>query len=566
MDPIILSLLHRYREDEHPSGNPVPALPNHGSTTPGSRQSLSRSSSLRRGGGKPTGMGLGALPPPGLSPSSAPTSPFLPRPPTSASNSNTPSHQSPWSSPRATHPSLSASAVEFKFSAIATDFRPSPSFSSAVGGTSSPLAPSTPIRSHSPNPLAQQAQAQWAATSSPLGTPKFQHGARTPSAASAASAVSSAVNSPSYFPRHLGENVAQQLRVNQAVKPARLPWADEGSDDEEEEEEDDPEPKEELEERGGMGYIDTAAALSPWATGASPAGTPGGGGTMIDPGLAYAQQQYGFPPPPQNEQEWAAQQQQLAAFHHQQQQQYHHQQGYGAYSGGAMWDPAHGYGDDLAPNLGGYPESHTPTSTYEGASMTLPGPAPGEMPSIEFANELSGPSGLGGMGAYQMSPFDLLLSIFPKGSGVEEGVLERALEECGYDVDRAIERIIETQPLPSSSSNGADDSIPPTGQAGFPPLGVVPPPPNLRPLPLSSGSRPLVVSRDSFDGYGPRGAPPPGSGQQRYHSNSNSRPGTPDSSRGAGGVGGRVCRYYLSGNCLRSDCKFSHDVGKAVCK
>ncbi|KAG0148479.1 hypothetical protein CROQUDRAFT_654750 [Cronartium quercuum f. sp. fusiforme G11] len=28
----------------------------------------------------------------------------------------------------------------------------------------------------------------------------------------------------------------------------------------------------------------------------------------------------------------------------------------------------------------------------------------------------------------------------------------------------------------------------------------------------------------------------------------------------------RVCRFYLQGSCLRSDCKFSHEVGKAVCR
>lgn len=264
----------------------------------------------------------------------------------------------------------------------------------------------------------------------------------------------------------------------------------------------------------------------------------------MDPAWAHAQLYGGVGggfPPPQNEQEWAAQQMAL---------QQQHQQAYGVYQGGAMYPPG-GYDD--GGHGGGYPESYTPT--YEGAGMTLPGPAPGEMPSIEFANELSGPSGLGGMGAYQMSPFDHLLSIFSS-SEIEASVLEEALEVSGWDVDKAIEHIIETQPLPSSSEDG---TLPPPGIIMAPPPGF----PLLAPLPrtvASSGSRPLVVSRDSFDGYGGRGSP---SGGQRW----GSRPQTPTGGQGEGrGVGGRVCRYYLSGNCLRSDCKFSHDVGKAVCK
>lgn len=502
--------MHRYREDVSPSGNPVPPLPNHGSTTPGSRPSVSRSSSFRRG--KPPGINLG-LPTPqsvaaalsssvsSTSSRSAPTSPFRAASPSSRSAQHTPSH-SPWSSPRPAN--LSAQAVEFKFSAGAGEFRP--------GGTSSPLAPGTPLRSHSPNPLAHHAQAQWAATSSPLGTPKYSG---TPSHGGSVHG-GSALSSPSYFPRHLDINTAHQLNKQ---KPARLPWAD-GSEDE-----DDPEPREyDRSAGGGEGYIDTG---SPWAD--SPAGTPGG---MIDP--AYAQQYGAYPG---GEQEWAAQMQM------QQQQQY------GGYAGGAMWEGGAGYDD------GGYGEVHTPT--YEGAGMTLPGPAPGEMPSIEFANSLSGPSGLGGMGAYQMSPFDHLLSIFSS-SEMSPTVLEEALVLSGWDVDKAIEYLIETQPAGSPSSTAIAPHIP---------TGLQQPPPGFTlaaPMPrtvATSGSRPLIVSRDSFDGYtggnGGRGSP---SGGPRW----GSRPGTPT---GEGrGVGGRVCRYYLSGNCLRSDCKFSHDVGKAVCK
>lgn len=31
-------------------------------------------------------------------------------------------------------------------------------------------------------------------------------------------------------------------------------------------------------------------------------------------------------------------------------------------------------------------------------------------------------------------------------------------------------------------------------------------------------------------------------------------------------AGGRVCRYYLAGECRRSDCRFSHDIERALCR
>jgi hypothetical protein len=170
------------------------------------------------------------------------------------------------------------------------------------------------------------------------------------------------------------------------------------------------------------------------------------------------------------------------------------------------------------------------------------------MPSIDFANQLSGSSGLGGIGAYAMTPFDHLHSIFAD-SDVSEELLEEALTSTGFDVDRSIEYIIDRQ-------IGNQPPMPP-------PLAMIDPSASLlNGLPqnrmiASSGSRPLIVSRDSFDGFG-RGDG--GRGSPRYGSRSQTPSGD------SRGVGGRVCRFYLAGNCLRSDCKFSHDVGKAVCK
>lgn len=221
------------------------------------------------------------------------------------------------------------------------------------------------------------------------------------------------------------------------------------------------------------------------------------------------------------------------------------QQGYQPFSdghppsvGAGAWDPFDSTEYDDGED-GEYAEGYTPTIEH-GA---------GQDP---YASSLDG--GLGGIGAYSMTPFDVLHSVFA-GSDVSPAVLEEALVMCGWDCDQAIEYIIETQP---GGGFGGDDEDIPRSFAGTPTSQL---PPQVRTA-IASGSRPLVVSRDSFDGYvggnGGRGSP---SGGPRWQP----RPSTPNGDAGRG-VGGRVCRYYLSGNCLRSDCKFSHDVGKAVCK
>ncbi|KAK4701065.1 hypothetical protein P7C70_g5172, partial [Phenoliferia sp. Uapishka_3] len=493
LDPIILALLHRYREDLHPSGTPLPPLPTHGSITP-LRPSVSRSSSFRRNFGSNAPLSMSAVRPSArnefsssassASSRSAPTSPFRAASPSIHSARQTPAH-SPWSSPRPTPLTLTlnAAAVEFKFSAGASEFRPGGSRS----GTSSPVG----ARSRSPNPTnAHAAQAQWAATASPLGTPKLTSSA-------AMGGTHSAMSSPGYFPRHLEAGVFQQQMKG---KIPRMPWHDatdsggEGgvNGDEDEEEDDDPEPRE-------YAYLHNQQPEDEWAD--------------------LQRQQQGFQPFEQDTSSRA--------------------------KGAGAWDPFDTNDYDAE---GEYGEGYTPT--LDGGVMGAD--------TAEFANSLNGIGGLGGMGAYSMTPFDVLHSVFA-GSDVSAAVLEEALVMSGWDVDQAIEYIIDTQPGGGFGgeggirNGGGDGSLvgTPTSQL----------PPQVR-MSIASGSRPLVVSHDSFDNYvggnGGRGSP---SGGPRWQP----RPSTPNGDSGRG-VGGRVCRYYLSGNCLRSDCKFSHDVGKAVCK
>ncbi|KPV74305.1 uncharacterized protein RHOBADRAFT_54147 [Rhodotorula graminis WP1] len=528
LDSLILALLHRHREDLRPTGNPLPPLPNHGSTTPGSRPSLSRSSSMRRG------FPSGTLTPGGTQ---------------VASGARSPSH-SPWHSPKPTSLSLNPNSAAFKFSAGANEFRPGGSMPGS--GRASPSVPGTPSGTRSPMPMtAEQAQQNWAQHHSPLSTPKRNH---PPGQAS------SATSSPSFFPRQLDHALAQKQKI------PRMPWADisdsSGAEDEGGE--------------GGYARIDDNAL--PAETVAAFGG--GSNSPFYSPAIpidqAYAQQQQGYlgdgddpqwadpSAPPPHEPSYFGYPGQAYPPPPPQQGYAPPPPGgeYGAYAGGPMYDP------------GLYPPSGelTPGGSFAQqrgggpgpAFITLPGPAPGEMPSIDFANQLSGSAGGGGIGAYALTPFDHLHSIF--GADVSEQVLEEALANTGFDVDKAIEYVIDTQ-------MGTLAPPPPPGMGQLPPgVGGPPPPPGMEFIPPppsrgfgASGSRPLVIAHDSFDGFGGGNGGRGGGGMSPRFGGSRSATPTSDAAGGRG-VGGRVCRFYLAGNCLRSDCRFSHDVSKAVCK
>lgn len=112
-----------------------------------------------------------------------------------------------------------------------------------------------------------------------------------------------------------------------------------------------------------------------------------------------------------------------------------------------------------------------------------------------------------------MSPYDMLRSILGPGKSDEE--IEAALAVHGYDLSATINAFIEGQPTDAST-------VP--AQA------------------IESKSAILIGKSMAADL--PRPITP--AGQQRS---------------------GVVCRFWLStGQCLRADCRFSHDLSNHICK
>ncbi|KAI0731262.1 hypothetical protein C8Q76DRAFT_613592 [Earliella scabrosa] len=127
-----------------------------------------------------------------------------------------------------------------------------------------------------------------------------------------------------------------------------------------------------------------------------------------------------------------------------------------------------------------------------------------------------------------MTPFDVLSSVF--GATLAPSELEEALAANGYDFERAmtwlVDRSMANHPSPSQ--------------------------PRIQPV----GNRVMLVQRDS---QGVRG------GRASFHGPQGRSGGRFVNGRPAQG-GNRVCRYFLAGECLRADCRFSHDLERALCR
>ncbi|KAJ3754135.1 hypothetical protein EV360DRAFT_52192 [Lentinula raphanica] len=134
-----------------------------------------------------------------------------------------------------------------------------------------------------------------------------------------------------------------------------------------------------------------------------------------------------------------------------------------------------------------------------------------------------------------MTPFDVLTSVF--GATLAPSELEEALASNGYDFDRAMAWLVDrTVPLQQQQQQQNGNSAPQRMQP--------------------AGGRVTVVPR----GPGARGGYPMPGPQNRPNANSRYVNGRPNAG------GNRVCRYFVAGECLRADCRFSHDLERALCR
>ncbi|PPQ72547.1 hypothetical protein CVT24_004885 [Panaeolus cyanescens] len=137
-----------------------------------------------------------------------------------------------------------------------------------------------------------------------------------------------------------------------------------------------------------------------------------------------------------------------------------------------------------------------------------------------------------------MTPFDVLTSVF--GSSLAPSELEEALAANGFDFERAMAWLVD-RALPPPTS-------PPTSGQASPPAGRM----------QHMGNRVTLVSRD---GVSVRGAP-----AARGFTNGAAKPAQRFVNGRPVPNGNRVCRYFVAGECLRADCRFSHDLERALCR
>lgn len=209
-------------------------------------------------------------------------------------------------------------------------------------------------------------------------------------------------------------------------------------------------------------------------------------------------------------------------------------------------------------------------------------------------------AGLGG----GMTPFDVLYSILAGAKGAKASQwnseqIEEALASHNWDVDATLGFIFENMGKLTQSTNRLGRATATSGSPAFSPRfpqgGAQVPPTG--PAAWTSGRAGVaVMPREAFQsfrggragGWSPASSFDRGSGSGVHCkvapmstglaspvpgatavSESHGAATLPSGSLalGAGGAGpGRVCRYFLSGDCRRADCRFSHDLSKALCK
>ncbi|CAE6532428.1 unnamed protein product [Rhizoctonia solani] len=133
-----------------------------------------------------------------------------------------------------------------------------------------------------------------------------------------------------------------------------------------------------------------------------------------------------------------------------------------------------------------------------------------------------------------LTPMEVLARIF--GPSVSQTDLEDALSQAGWEFDAAVALLMErTKP----GSKAIQVKAPPA--AGQTPSQVT----------RSSGV--AVVPRETFV-------------QTRGAAKGQAAAAGKGAASSGGSAANRVCRYYLAGECRRADCRFSHDVERALCR
>lgn len=121
-----------------------------------------------------------------------------------------------------------------------------------------------------------------------------------------------------------------------------------------------------------------------------------------------------------------------------------------------------------------------------------------------------------------MTPIDVLSSVF--GATLPPSELEEALASNGYDFDKAINSLIDRSTTANNQPSGTLIRV------------------------QNVGNRVSLV-QNGGPGFAGRG---------------NGAKFTQGGRQSSGG--NRVCRYFLAGECLRADCRFSHDIERALCR
>ena len=161
-----------------------------------------------------------------------------------------------------------------------------------------------------------------------------------------------------------------------------------------------------------------------------------------------------------------------------------------------------------------------------------------------------------------MTPFDVLQSVF--GNSLAPGELEDALGRNGWDFEGTMQYLVDRQQQPHRGQEQRGDGAlptPPPSQGQHLSSGYNAPyaagPGRGGPAPGNYGHKVMVVPREQI-GFMRGGRPGPGfpSGPMPRQQQAG----------GPGLRGGRVCRYFLAGECRRADCRFSHDLDRALCR